>query len=101
MNTESQVDPTLLTLSGDTTRALRESRYEEAITLGRRALAGFELDPDADPDATTDRLNALTPPALEGAGDVLTALAISSFRSGDYLHALKFSQLEHQVRRHA
>lgn len=101
MNTERQVDPTLIALAGETSQALSEARYEEALTLGRRALAGFGLEPTADVDAKTARLDALAPAALKAAGDVLTALAISSFRSGDYLNALRFSQFEHQVRRHA
>ena len=101
MDSEQLVDPTLLTLASETVRALKDARYEEAITLGREALAAFQLDPAAEVEVTSARLDQLAPAALKGAGDVLTALAISPFRSGDYPTALRYSQFEHQVRRHA
>lgn len=101
MDTEQHVDPTLLAQAGEAVQALRDARYEEAITLGRNALTAFELDPAAEVEVTTARLDSLEPAELKAAGDVLTSLAISTFRSGDYLNALRFSQFEHQVRRHA
>lgn len=101
MDSEQHVDPTLIKLAGQTVQALKDGRYEAAITVGRKALAAFELDPAAEVEDTTARLDQLSPAALKGAGDVLTSLAISTFRSGDYLNALRFSQFEHQVRRHA
>lgn len=101
MESDQHVDPTLLALAGETVQALNGARYEEALTKGRRALAGLELDATAEVDVTSEKLEGMPPEALAAAGDVLTALAISSFRSGDYLNALRYSQFEHQVRRQA
>ncbi|MFA5550466.1 MAG: diguanylate cyclase [Trueperaceae bacterium] len=101
MDTEQHVDPTLLALVGETVQALRDARYEDAITLGRQALDEFGLDPAAEVESNAAQLERLPPAALKGAGDVLTSLAISSFRSGDYVSALRYSQFEHQLRRQA
>ena len=101
MNSEQELESTVLALAGETAQALKDARYEEAITLGREALAALQLDPADEVEVTDSRLEQLAPAALNAAGDVLTALAISTFRSGDYLNALRYSQFEHQVRRHA
>src|SRR5690554_2225800 len=99
MNSEQELESTLLALAGETAQALKDARYEEAITLGREALAELLLDTSAEVEVTDARLEQLAPVALQAAGDVLTALAISTFRSGDYLTALRCYYREMQRRR--
>ncbi len=101
MDLEPHVDPKLLALAGETAQALNAAHYEEALKKGHQALAALELDATDEVEVMNSKLERMPPALLKSAGDVLTALAISSFRSGDYLNSLRFSQFEHQVRRHA
>lgn len=99
METEQHEEATQLSLAGETVKALDDSRYEEAIESGRRALRALGIDANLKVDALEGRLQLLSPATRQSTAEVLTALAISSFRTGDYLNALQFAQLEHQARR--
>lgn len=101
MNSEPEVDPTLLRLAGEAVQALRTSRYEEALTLGRKALGVLGISATTDIDVVKSKVGELSAEQLQAAGDVIMTLAISTFRSGDYVNALSFSQLEHLFRKHA
>lgn len=101
MNSEQGVDPTLLRLAGDAVHALRDARYEEALRLGRQALGVLGISASTDIEVVRSKAGELSPDHLVAAGDVLMTMAISTFRSGDYINALPFSQLEHIFRRHA
>ena len=101
MDTEQYLDSKLLALSEEAVRALNAVRYEETLTIGRQALQASGLDPSDTVEKWDAQLELLAPEARQALGDVLTALAISSFRTGDYLNALQFAQVEHHVRRFA
>lgn len=80
--------------------ASREFRYEEALNLGHEAIALAGLDPSASPAAWDAHTQGLDRETVESLATVSTALAICSFRQGDYLGSMHLAQLEVHLRRH-